>query len=68
MVISTSQSQIPSLDQFRTVAAQKDKRVISKHGKAKEPSTFHKGQKFTAVSDTILRSTYQKYHQENIKT
>ncbi|MEZ8196836.1 CesT family type III secretion system chaperone [Vibrio cortegadensis] len=68
MVISTSQSPIPSLAQFRSVAAQKDDRVISKHGKAKEPSTFHKGQKFTAVSDTILRSTYQKYHQENIKT
>ncbi|MFM2610982.1 CesT family type III secretion system chaperone [Vibrio campbellii] len=71
MVNSTnkiSQSPVPSLDQFRSVAAQKDDRVISKRGKVKEPSTFHKGQKFAAVSEHLLRSKYPKYFQENIKT
>lgn len=63
-----SQSPVPSLDQFRSMAAQKDDRVISKRGKVKEPSTFHKGQKFAAVSEHLLRSKYSKYFQENIKT
>ena len=63
-----SQSPVPNLDQFRSVAAQKDDRVISKRGKVKEPSTFHKGQKFAAVSEHLLRSKYPKYFQENIKT
>ncbi|APP09160.1 cation transporter [Vibrio harveyi] len=63
-----TQSFSPELEQFRLIAAQKDDRVISKQGEVKEPSTFHRGQKFTLINEKALKSKYPKFYQENIKT
>ncbi|MEZ8100095.1 CesT family type III secretion system chaperone [Vibrio bivalvicida] len=66
--VKVGQASVPDLDQFRAVAAAKDDRVISKKGEVKEPSTFHKGHKYAAISENVLKQKYNKYFQENIKT
>ncbi|MCL9783715.1 CesT family type III secretion system chaperone [Vibrio sp. S4M6] len=66
--VKTSQSKTPSLNQFRAIASENDVRVISKRGKIKEPSVFHRGHKYSVISEHVLKEKYDKYFQENIKT
>ncbi|MGY3944138.1 hypothetical protein [Aeromonas tecta] len=66
--IPTNSSSIPSLSSFSAKASFSEDRVLSKRGEVCEPGITHRGYKYAVLSEHVLRSNFDRFNKENIKT
>ncbi len=57
----------PKLAEFFSHSSAKQDRVIIKEGHVANPSTFHRGKKYTAISEEVFKRDFPQYYQENLK-